>query len=45
MIGVYAIINKTNGKMYIGESINILLRWKFHKEKLNKGLHHSYKLQ
>ena len=45
MIGVYAIINKANGKMYIGESINILLRWKFHKEELNKGTHHSYKLQ
>ena len=45
MIGIYAIINKTNGKMYIGESINILLRWKFHKEELSKGSHHSYKLQ
>lgn len=45
MIGVYAIRNTKNNKMYIGESLNILLRWKFHKEALNNGTHHSYKLQ
>lgn len=45
MIGIYAIRNTKNNKMYIGESFNILLRWKFHKEELNNGTHHSYKLQ
>ena len=45
MIGIYAIRNTQNGKMYIGESIDIEKRWKNHQEDLDNGNHHSYKLQ
>lgn len=45
MIGVYAIRNTKNNKMYIGESIDIEQRWKAHQEDLDNGSHHSYKLQ
>lgn len=31
MIGIYKIVNKVNGKMYIGQSVNIAERWKNHK--------------
>ena len=30
MIGIYKILNKTNGKIYIGQSVNIERRWKEH---------------
>ena len=30
MIGIYKITNKINGKVYIGQSLNIELRWKQH---------------
>lgn len=30
MIGIYKITNKINGKIYIGQSINIERRWKEH---------------
>lgn len=43
--GIYKIINKINGKIYIGESLNIDKRWDKHKEDLNSNEHHSYKLQ
>lgn len=33
MIGIYKITNNINGKSYIGQSINILQRWKAHKNK------------
>ena len=45
MIGIYAIRNTKNNKMYIGESIDIEQRWKVHQEDLDNGNHHSYKLQ
>ena len=45
MIGIYAIRNTKNNKMYIGESIDIEQRWKVHQEDLDNGTHHSYKLQ
>lgn len=35
--GVYEIINKINGKKYIGQSINVLTRWKDHIHALNRG--------
>ena len=31
MIGIYKIENKINGKIYIGQSINIKIRWQQHK--------------
>ena len=45
MIGIYAIRDTKNGKMHIGESIDIEQRWKAHQEDLDNGNHHSYKLQ
>lgn len=39
MIGIYAIKNKVNGKMYIGSSNNIERRFKRHKTELNTGKH------
>jgi len=44
-IGIYKITNIINGKMYIGSSIHIEQRWKEHIRDLNKGTHHSIKLQ
>lgn len=43
--GVYKITNTINNKIYIGESLNIEERWNEHKQDLEDGTHHSYKLQ
>ena len=43
--GIYCIMNTTNGKKYIGSSINIKERWKTHKRLLNKGIHDNNHLQ
>lgn len=43
--GIYKIVNKTNGKYYIGSSNNIHKRWRHHKDDLIKGNHHSQYLQ
>ena len=45
LVGIYKIENKVNGKVYIGESMNIENRWSQHKKVLNENKHHSYKLQ
>jgi len=45
MIGIYKIENKVNGKVYIGKSIDLGRRWQEHIDDLEKGAHHSYKLQ
>lgn len=45
MIGIYAIRNTMNEKMYIGESINVINRWNTHKKDLTNNQHHSFKLQ
>ena len=45
MIGIYKIENKTNGKVYIGQSKNIMQRWSIHEQMLLKNEHHSKKLQ
>jgi len=45
MIGIYAIRNKINGKVYIGQSRNIQKRFKQHLDALERGRHHSKKLQ
>jgi len=44
-IGIYKITNKSNNKVYIGESFNIERRWNEHKLDLENNSHHSYKLQ
>ena len=45
MVGIYKIVNKINGKVYIGESLDIERRWDEHKLDLENGTHHSFKLQ
>lgn len=43
--GIYKIINKTNGKYYIGSSKNIKYRWYNHKTNLICNKHHNDHLQ
>ena len=43
--GIYKIINKINGKYYIGSSKNIQRRWNEHKSELNRGIHQNSYLQ
>lgn len=43
--GVYIIQNKTNGKVYIGASVNVRDRLWMHKMHLKKGSHHNIHLQ
>ena len=43
--GIYAIINKINGKKYIGQSLDIEYRLSIHKSRLLCGRHHSSHLQ
>lgn len=37
LCGIYKIVNNINGKIYIGQSINIKSRWKDHINALNRG--------
>ena len=47
--GIYKIVNKINGKYYVGKSININFecrsRWSDHKRKLVRNKHKNSKLQ
>lgn len=43
--GIYKIINKVNGKIYIGSSKDIRNRWHRHRYVLKAGTHHSPHLQ
>lgn len=45
MTGIYMIRNKENGKVYIGQSVDIEKRWKDHRWLLRHGKHHSPHLQ
>jgi len=45
IVGIYKIINKVNGKYYVGSSNNIHKRWNEHKKTLIKNTHHSRYLQ
>lgn len=43
---IYAITNTTNGKKYVGSTVQRpKARWGGHRHLLRKGAHHSYKLQ
>lgn len=42
MIGIYKIENKVNGKVYIGQSTNIQIRWKNHKVASQCTKDHTY---
>jgi len=43
--GIYKIVNKINGKYYVGSSSDIHLRWKCHLKELRGGYHHNDYLQ
>lgn len=43
--GVYQILNKLDGKFYIGSAVNFNKRWNLHKYKLNKNKHDNKHLQ
>lgn len=43
--GIYAIINTSNGKVYVGQSIDALDRINHHKADLKRGDHHNIHLQ
>ena len=45
MIGIYCILNKNNGKIYIGSSANIARRITTHKYKLRDNIHINSNLQ
>lgn len=45
LAGIYCIENTSNGKCYIGSSVNIKHRWNRHKSMLNRNIHHSPHLQ
>lgn len=36
--GIYQIVNKINGKRYVGSSVNIERRWSGHRHRLRKGV-------
>ena len=43
--GIYQIKCKTNNKIYIGSSVNIKQRWKYHKWQLRAGKHDAKYMQ
>lgn len=45
IIGIYAIINIANGKLYVGSSIHCRKRWIVHKHTLNYNTHYNPYLQ
>lgn len=45
MIGIYKITNKVNGKIYVGQSVNIKQRWAEHKANLRNNKHENLYLQ
>lgn len=45
MIGIYKIENKVNGKIYVGQSVNIETRWKNHRYELMNNTHYNEHLQ
>lgn len=45
IIGIYCIENKSNGKVYIGQSIDIHRRWNGHLSELRRNKHKNEKLQ
>lgn len=43
--GIYCIEHAVSGKAYIGSAVNFDARWRKHRSELQRGVHHSYKLQ
>ena len=44
-IGIYKIQNLVNGKIYIGQSVNIEKRWSTHRSALENNYHYNIHLQ
>lgn len=42
--GLYTIVNKKTGYVYIGQSVYIERRWKEHEQRLKRGEHPNYRL-
>ena len=45
MGGIYSILNKVNGKIYVGQSTNIKKRLNHHRNALKRNAHHNQHLQ
>jgi len=45
LCGIYEIVNRTNGKRYVGSAHNLKIRWRTHQWALRRDRHHSYRLQ
>lgn len=45
MGGIYVIENRENGKLYVGSASSFRSRFQVHRSSLNRGVHHSHKLQ
>ncbi|MBQ2786046.1 MAG: GIY-YIG nuclease family protein [Oscillospiraceae bacterium] len=45
LVGIYAIINKTNGRVYIGSSSNLISRLAMHERALISGKHPNTEMQ
>ena len=43
--GIYAIVNTTNGKCYVGQASSFAQRWGTHRSQLRRGVHHCAPLQ
>lgn len=43
--GVYTITNTKNGKKYVGQSLDVLQRWRQHRHRLDEGTHLNAHLQ
>ena len=43
--GIYCIENLINNKKYIGQSVDIINRWRHHKNELNSKVHFNDYLQ
>jgi len=43
--GIYKITNKTDGKVYVGQAIDIAHRWRLHIHSLRRGDHRNIRMQ
>jgi hypothetical protein len=43
--GVYQILCRATGKLYVGSSVDLFARWAQHRVALRRGIHQNYRLQ
>lgn len=43
--GIYAITHIASGRVYVGSAIRIAKRWRNHRHELDRGIHHTRRLQ